>query len=215
MTNKEIAWEKWEDDIVEERRREDSKIESLDEDGLEESFLEAIENLPMQEVPKVVSTAMGIFEIYDRNKPSNQYDCWLGHTNFNITQEVKNCIEDIEGVEVLKVLTRYRFFVGIAKMFDFKKVRIEIEKIACGKHLASQEESILAPETRIAVDDIKSRISSQKWWAIYIFPNGQIDYISSNNSNDTEYLDKLQIFKSAEEYSGGLLLTREHQQNGV
>jgi hypothetical protein len=170
-----------------------------------------MENMPIQEIPKVVSTAVGIFEIYDRNKPSNQYDCWLGHTNFNISQEVKNCIENIEGVEVLKVLTRYRFFVGIAKMFDFKKVRVEIEKAACGKHLVNQEESILDPETRIVVDDIKSRISSQKWWAIYIFPNGQIDYISSDHSNDPEYLDKLQVFKSAEEYSGGLLLTREHQ----
>ena len=211
MTNKEIAWEKWEDDIIQERSREDSKTESVDEDSLEESFLEAMENMPIQEVPKVVSTAVGIFEIYDRNKPSNQYDCWLGHTNFNISQEVKNCIEIIEGVEVLKVLTRYRFFVGIAKMFDFKKVRVEIEKAACGKHLVNQEESILDPETRIVVDDIKSRISSQKWWAIYIFPNGQIDYISSDHSNDPEYLDKLQVFKSAEEYSGGLLLTREHQ----
>ena len=211
MTNKEIAWEKWEDDIVQERIREDSKTESVEENSLEESFLEAMENMPIQEIPKVVSTAVGIFEIYDRNKPSNQYDCWLGHTNFNISQEVKNCIENIEGVEVLKVLTRYRFFVGIAKMFDFKKVRVEIEKAACGKHLVNQEESILDPETRIVVDDIKSRISSQKWWAIYIFPNGQIDYISSDHSNDPEYLDKLQVFKSAEEYSGGLLLTREHQ----
>ena len=112
---------------------------------------------------------------------------------------------------MLKVLTRYRFFVGIAKMFDFKKVRVEIEKAACGKHLVNQEESILDPETRIVVDDIKSRISSQKLWAIYVFPNGQIDYISSDHSNDPEYLDKLQVFKSAEEYSGGLLLTREHQ----
>ena len=211
MTNKEIAWEKWEDDIIQERIREDSKTESVEEDSLEESFLEAMENIPIQEIPKVVSTAVGIFEIYDRNKPSNQYDCWLGHTNFNISQEVKNCIENIEGVEVLKVLTRYRFFVGSAKMFVFKKVRVEIEKAACGKHLVNQEESILDPETRIVVDDIKSRISSQKLWAIYVFPNGQIDYISSDHSNDPEYLDKLQVFKSAEEYSGGLLLTREHQ----
>jgi len=211
MTNQEIAREKWEDDIIQERSREDTKTESVEEDSLEESFLEAMENIPIQEIPKVVSTAVGIFEIYDRNKPSNQYDCWLGHTNFNISQEVKNCIENIEGVEVLKVLTRYRFFVGSAKMFVFKKVRVEIEKAACGKHLVNQEESILDPETRIVVDDIKSRISSQKLWAIYVFPNGQIDYISSDHSNDPEYLDKLQVFKSAEEYSGGLLLTREHQ----
>ena len=69
MTNKEIAWEKWEDDIVEEIRREDSKIESLDEDGLEESFLEAIENLPMQEVPKVIPIHQEPPEFHLRNEP--------------------------------------------------------------------------------------------------------------------------------------------------
>ena len=127
MTSKEIAWEKWEDDIVEERLRDIPKTDTPDEE--DELSIEALEAAFSQEVPKVVSTALGIFEIYDRNKPSNKYDCWIGHTNFDITHEIKNIIERIDGVEVLKVLTRYRFFVGVAKMFDFKTVRDEIEKI--------------------------------------------------------------------------------------
>jgi len=204
MTSKEIAWEKWEDDIVQERPADTIKSDASDED--DELSIEALEAAFSQEIPKVVSTAVGIFEIYDRNKPSNNYDCWLGHTNFDITNEIKNSIEKIGGVEVLKILTRYRFFVGVAKMFDFKTVRIEIEKILCGKHIEDQDESILDDETRVAVDNIKSRISSQKLWAIYVFPNGQIDYISSDSPTDTEYLDRLQVFKAAEEYSGGLLL---------
>ena len=204
MTSKEIAWEKWEDDIVEERLRDIPKTDTPDEE--DELSIEALEAAFSQEVPKVVSTALGIFEIYDRNKPSNKYDCWIGHTNFDITYEIKNIIERIDGVEVLKVLTRYRFFVGVAKMFDFKTVRVEIEKILCGKHTENHEECVLDDETRVAVDDIKSRISSQKLWAIYVFPNGQIDYISSDNTTDAEYFDRLQVFKTAKEYSGGVLL---------
>lgn len=56
------------------------------------------------------------------------FDCWVGHTNFNITQDTKSTLDSIEGVEVLKIMSRYRFFVGIGKMFEFKNVRKSIEK---------------------------------------------------------------------------------------
>ena len=55
------------------------------------------------------------------------FDCWMGHTNFNITEKIKKKLNSAEGVEVLKVCSRYRFFVGIGKMFDFKEVRRNIE----------------------------------------------------------------------------------------
>ena len=58
---------------------------------------------------------------------SANFDCWLGHTNFNITEDVLTKLEELDGVEVLKVCSRYRFFVGIGKMFDFKEVRKTIE----------------------------------------------------------------------------------------
>jgi|LULG01.1.fsa_nt_gb hypothetical protein len=213
MSNRELAWEKWEDDLVEDKSYDVAKSDPLDP---EEGYtMEELQQALSQELPKVVATPMGVYEVYDRNKPSNQFDCWLGHTNFNITPKIKSLIEEIEGVEALKILTRYRFFVGVAKLFDFKDVRIEIERAICGKHTENREELSLDADTKLAVDDIKSKISSQKLWAIYIFPNGQIDYISSNNSDDVEYFDKLMVFKKAKEYSGGLLLTREHQQNGV
>lgn len=55
------------------------------------------------------------------------FDCWIGHTNFDITKDIHNTLDKISGIEALKVYSRYRFFVGIGKMFDFKNVRSEIE----------------------------------------------------------------------------------------
>ena len=55
------------------------------------------------------------------------YQSWIGHTNFNITPTVKDQIEKIEGVEILEVMSRYRFFVGVGKMFEFSDVRKKIE----------------------------------------------------------------------------------------
>ena len=58
----------------------------------------------------------------------SNFDCWLGHTNFNITKAVKERLENVRGVEVLKICSRYRFFIGVGRMFDFSEVRKEIEE---------------------------------------------------------------------------------------
>ena len=58
---------------------------------------------------------------------SSNFDCWVGHTNFDITKEIKQKLDTTEGIEVLKICSRYRFFIGVGQMFDFKEVRKSIE----------------------------------------------------------------------------------------
>lgn len=55
------------------------------------------------------------------------YDCWVGHTNFDITPSLKRKLSKIEGVEALKIVSRYRFFVGVGRMFNFSDVRKSVE----------------------------------------------------------------------------------------
>lgn len=55
------------------------------------------------------------------------FDCWIGHTNFDVTHNIKNILDEIPGIELLKICSRYRFFIGIGKLFDFKNVRKDIE----------------------------------------------------------------------------------------
>ena len=64
----------------------------------------------------------------------SSFDCWLGHTNFDITHGIKNILNKVPGVEVLKICSRYRFFVGIGQMFDFTEVRNDIEKAILGEN---------------------------------------------------------------------------------
>lgn len=58
----------------------------------------------------------------------NNFECWMGHTNFDITPEIKEKLNTIVGIELLKICSRYRFFVGIGRMFQFKEVRKIIEE---------------------------------------------------------------------------------------
>jgi hypothetical protein len=57
----------------------------------------------------------------------SNYDCWIGHTNFDITPIIKEKLNRTPGIEVLKICSRYRFFIGIGNMFDFGDVRKTIE----------------------------------------------------------------------------------------
>jgi hypothetical protein len=64
-----------------------------------------------------------------KSQPNQQeFDCWMGHTNFDITPKIKEQLNKIQGVEVLKICSRYRFFIGVGKMFSFTDVRKNIEK---------------------------------------------------------------------------------------
>lgn len=67
-------------------------------------------------------------DFYSQINLVTNYECWIGHTNFDITESVKDQINDTYGVEILKVYSRYRFFVGVGRMFDFKDVRKIIEE---------------------------------------------------------------------------------------
>lgn len=58
----------------------------------------------------------------------SNFNCWIAHTNFDITPKIKDKLNSIPGIELLKICSRYRFFIGIGQMFDFKEVRNKIEE---------------------------------------------------------------------------------------
>lgn len=59
---------------------------------------------------------------------STTFDCWMGHSNFNLTESIEERLKKINGVEILKICSRYRFFIGVGKMFEFSQVRRDIQK---------------------------------------------------------------------------------------
>lgn len=63
----------------------------------------------------------------------SNFDCWIGHTNFDLTNDIKNKLDKVPGIELLKICSRYRFFIGVGQMFDFKDVRNNIENEIIGE----------------------------------------------------------------------------------
>ena len=127
--SKKIGWQKYEDMLKKQissplvSMMMSSQIEIAEEDYLEEDvFEEEIESQEIMAVPVPNS-------FYEQISLITNYDCWLGHSNFDLTPSIKLEIEKVEGVEVLKICSRYRFFLGIGQMFKFTDVRKNIEEI--------------------------------------------------------------------------------------
>ena len=100
-------------DDLEENQEEDTIYQEEEEEQYEDA------KLMMPVTSKLIEDAVMIAS----------FDCWIGHTNFDITQETKRILDSIEGVEVLRILSRYRFFIGVGKMFKFSDVRNSIAKV--------------------------------------------------------------------------------------
>ena len=198
MLNKKIAWERWDEDVVEQEIVENfyDKHEDIeDEEGVEEAlaFLERI--------PSLVTTPMGMFQLHDKMNIMNQFDCWMGYTNFDITKSVEETIESTEGVELLSVMTRYRFFLGVGKMFSFSDVRRSIESKLCS--------STLDQNTKESVDLIKASISSDRYWTIFVSQSGEISYASTNNEEDEDYFSKLSDYQKRKTKNGGVIFQND------
>ena len=205
MSKKKIAWEKWDTDLIEEEILEGMDFQEEDDEEMIDEALKL-----MQKIPKLISTPMGIYQLHDKMNPVKQFDCWTGYTNFDITHSIQSKIESVEGVELLAILSRYRFFLGVGKLFKFKNVRAKIEQDL----YESDPESFdfkMNQETQETVEVIREIISQEKYWAIFVFPNGEIDYISANDDKDEKYVKTLILYKKAKDLSGGFMFRADQE----
>ena len=142
MNKNQIGWQKYEDMLEDQmqsplllqlyRSFQDTLYSEEEMQGVGDFTEEEIEELMKSQAAEPIPQENTLIPVDDKlieniNLVAN-FDCWMGHTNFDITEDIKNELDSTEGVEVLKICSRYRFFVGIGKMFDFKDVRKMIEK---------------------------------------------------------------------------------------
>lgn len=128
-----IAWQKYED-LLEQQISSPifdilaSKFskEAIDYEEVDEEEYETREEPELQNSQNVM-LPMSEKLLEDMTMLSN-FDCWMAYTNFDITPEIKEILNDIEGIEIMRICSRYRFFIGVGKMFSFKQVRSDIEQ---------------------------------------------------------------------------------------
>ncbi len=112
-----IVWEKWIDPFESEENTDSEESEDID------SILGEDQQLPPHHMihTKAIITPMGVMPLADLSM-SEMFNFWIGHTNFNITKDIASTIEQSDGVEILDIITRYRFRIGIGKIFTDRDV---------------------------------------------------------------------------------------------
>lgn len=153
-------------------------------------------------------TPFGQVNLDDPTSPLYDTHFCSCHINFNLSKPIFNSIVHLDGVEFLKVISRYRFVVGFGTMFSIEEVQLSIEK-AMGVN--RQKVMIDVTESNEDVDkilqDIKSNITDSSKWIAYIFPNGE--HIVKKSDNTTDILNKYEEFTKLAEESHGLIFTSE------
>ena len=128
MSKKTVGWQKYED--VLENQLSSPLVKMMLEQAMQ-SLGESQETQQEFETVEAAGESTHVNgmseEIAQDAALASNFDCWVGHTNFDITPDTFNMLNQVEGVELLKIVSRYRFFIGIGKMFKFKNVREDLE----------------------------------------------------------------------------------------
>lgn len=204
ISKKQILWESWnaraEEIISNVANPEDDDIDIEEMPQMIESFLEP--------VSQVIHTPIGVYPVESTLKPSDKWDCWIAYTNFPITKKILNILNnEIDGIEALKILGKYSFFIGVARMFNIKDVREQIDSKIC----SYTESEILSDENiNETVELLKFQLSeSNKHWSILVYPAGMVEYITGSELN-VDYLNELNKLQEKKKNFGGIILRSDH-----
>ena len=205
---KKIAWESWNAKVQDILSEEDGAMAELEELlGHIHSEEMSQEDRIIQSRPRIVQTPYGAYFLDSLLKPSNRWDCWICYTNFDITRLVTKILESIEGVEALKIMGRYTFFVGVGKLFDIKDVRLNMETLLCDY---SDENIDVEPDMSETINNLKEQVADSNYWSIFISPEGEIEYIMSDNLDEC-YLNGLDEFEQLRSKFGGIILRSNNE----
>lgn len=140
-TTKLILWQKWLNpyelpsddgkifsDISEEELDDSENWDSYSEESsrIEEDIDKTSVLFPTS--TKAIMTPMGMIPLHEKTACTKIFKFWIGHTNFNISQNIASIIEETEGVEILDIFTRYRFRIAIGQAFKDREVMQNIQE---------------------------------------------------------------------------------------
>jgi len=203
---KQIAWESWNARVEDIMSLKDITLPEIDASEANYGEIEMpVDFFPPEmflQQQRVLYTPLGIYPEESSLKPSDRWDCWMGYSNFDITNDIANKIEMIEGVEALRVMGRYSFFIGVGKLFDIKEVRTDIEKELC---VYTEQEIFSNENTQATVNLVKEQLKTKKYWSMLVSPEGEVEYIVSDKM-DKGYLDGLSGLLELKQTRGGIIL---------
>jgi hypothetical protein len=159
-------------------------------------------NITMLPMKNLVASPIGLISVSDAMSPFKHYKIWQCDTTRRLTNELYLKLKQIDGIEVIKPLTPYKFLVAPGLAFKFRDVRTRVES------LIRDEVHLFDMVTENKVNKLKVELSRYEEFCLFISPNGEIDYsyLEKDKSNLEEYNKWKETYKSAEQMSNALVI---------
>lgn len=143
---------------------------------------------------------------WEKIKTDNEFEndsileLYVGHTNFALKPKDSKILDDIEGIEVAKIPSKYKLVIGIGKCFDWEFVRKEIYK----RFSKVRNPNKLNPEYTKKLNEKKKELN-QKYdnWCLYLFQNGRYKVFSGTKE---EIDNQVKFLNGCKKVSDGFIL---------
>lgn len=165
--DKKIQWLKWEDPFLPKKREDDINLQEQ-KDSFEEHDDSEDRHI------RVIAGPYGLLPLNENSITAKLYKFWVGHCNFDITESIRNKIQEVSGVEILHVWTRYRFWLGVGNLFDDLEVHKKIES-ALNKDGNKKKNHVL----NAIINVLKKKY---KHWIIYKDINEEIKTVGGDDA---------------------------------
>lgn len=205
MKNK-VKFEKWIDPL-------NSNVEEVEWPGFNHDEDDETQPIYAAKMTQVIHTPFGALSMLSNTVASNQFDFWWMYTNFDITNDIRDIIKKVPGIETLEIYTRYRARVGFPKsgFFEGSQTMRNIQAAITELEHDRQNTLLNGLPSSVAykVIEVRDKIDAKhENWALLVLPNGHIEVLAADKV-DAVYQQKLQLFTTAKELAGGRLITSE------
>lgn len=173
-----IIWVKWVDPLAPLVQTSQDE-EDIEQTSAKDSFRDQDDEPMKIDTGPTLVGPVGIVPLHENNLPSRLFNFWMGHTNFDITQNVVDAIIQVPGVETLDIFTRYRFRIAFGKAFNANAVMKEIDCLF--------KEQVKNDKLELIKRTLQKKY---RHWAIYQFPDGRTETVGADTIEEVKELVK-------------------------
>jgi hypothetical protein len=159
----------------------------------EEEFLKALKEKSFDSEDDIPSTLFqGPFQVESLLDPmsfSKRHNPIIGHCDFNISERRASRIMMTEGVDFLRVITRYSFIFSPGKAFDEEEVKDRIKEVL----------GVYSLEESDNLEELKKELVDKGKYCIYV-RNGEIHTVTEE---DVNFESMVAVYKESHKKFGG------------
>ncbi len=199
---KHIRWEelKFNDDFEDEELEE---VEGKDESEYNNRNINSIHEM----INSHVVTPFGVYRADSQFNPMNDHVILIANTNFNLTAKLIQNICEVDGVESIRVISRYTMIIMVGSLFDESLVVEKINKVCDIDTNNISLENLTDEESALII----KAAEKSKYWLAYLFPNGK--YCIENFDSLEKLEESVSYFKELNGFSTGRLFCSEKLEN--